>query len=119
MARINKELVAMNLLTCPTSKEAAEKSGISVPTLYRLKKDTAFQSVLQKVKDIFGETMHKAQGYCLESLEVLRTVMNDSTATDSSRVSAAKIILELGVALHEDEHIVQRLASMEKRLRDD
>lgn len=64
MARINKELVAMNLLTCPTSKEAAEKSGISVPTLYRLKKDTAFQSVLQKVKDnIFGETMHKAQGY--------------------------------------------------------
>lgn len=39
MARINKELVAMNLLTCPTSKEAAEKSGISVPTLYRLKKD--------------------------------------------------------------------------------
>lgn len=51
MARINKELVAMNLLTCPTSKEAAEKSGISVPTLYRLKKDTAFQNVLQEVKD--------------------------------------------------------------------
>lgn len=73
MARINKELVAMNLLTCPTSKEAAEKSGISVPTLYRLKKDTAFQSVLQKVKDnIFGETMHKAQGYCLESLANLK-----------------------------------------------
>lgn len=120
MARINKELVAMNLLTCPTSKEAAEKSGISVPTLYRLKKDAAFQSVLQEVKDsIFGETMHKAQGYCLESLEVLRTVMNDNTATESSRVSAAKTILELGVALHEDEHIVQRLASMEKRLQDD
>lgn len=76
--------------------------------------------MLQEVKDnIFGETMHKAQGYCLESLEVLRTVMNDNTATDSSRVSAAKTILELGVALHEDEHIVQRLASMEKRLQDD
>lgn len=55
----------------------------------------------------------------MESLEVLRTVMNDNTATDSSRVSAAKTILELGVALHEDEHIVQRLASMEKRLQDD
>ena len=120
MARINKELVAMNLLTCPTSKEAAEKSGISVAPLFRLKKDPAFLCVGQGVyASICGETMHKAQGYCLESLEVLRTVMNDSTATDSSRVSAAKIILELGVALHEDEHIVQRLASMEKRLRDD
>lgn len=120
MARINKELVAMNLLTCPTSKEAAEKSGISVPTLCRLKKKAGFQKVLQDTKEsLFRETMDKAQGYCLESLEVLRTVMNDSTATDSSRVSAAKAMLELGVALHEDEHIVQRLASMEKRLQDD
>ena len=103
MARINKELVAMNLLTCPTSKEAAEKSGISVPTLYRLKKDTAFQNVLQEVKDnIFGETMHKAQGYCLESLEVLRTVMNDNTI---------KFVVP--------DEADQRLASMEKRLQDD
>lgn len=45
MARINKELVAMNLLTCPTSKEAAEKSGISVPTLCRLKKKAARKAI--------------------------------------------------------------------------
>lgn len=120
MARINKELVAMNLLTCPTNKEAAEKSGVSITTLYRLKKDAEFQKVLQEVKNnIFCETMHKAQGYCLESLEVLRTLMNDKAATDSSRVSAAKTILELGVTLHEDENIIQRLAEMERQVLDD
>lgn len=120
MARINRELVALNLLTCSTRKEAAEKSGISVPTLYRLEKDNSFQELLHKVKNnIFLETMNKAQGYCLESLEVLRTVMNDKSATDSSKVSAAKAILELGVTLHEDEQIVQRLANIEKELQDD
>ncbi|WP_455505701.1 hypothetical protein [Gemmiger formicilis] len=119
MARINKELVALNLLTYPTNKEAAEKSGISITTLYRLKNDDEFQKVLQKVKNsIFQETMHKAQGYCLESLEVLREVAGDKNATDSSRVSAARTILELGVTLHEDENIIQRLAEMERRLLD-
>ena len=88
--------------------------------MYRLKKDAEFQKVLQEVKNnIFCETMHKAQGYCLESLEVLRTVMNDNTATDSSRVSAARTILELGVTLHEDENIIQRLAEMERQVLDD
>ena len=120
MARINKELVALNLLTYPTSKEAAEKSGISRATLYRLKKDVKFQEVLQEVKnDIFRETMQKAQGYCLESLEVLREVAKDKAATDSARVSAARTILELGVTLHEDENIIQKLADMERRLLDD
>lgn len=85
MARINKELVAMNLLTCPTSKEAAEKSGISVPTLYRLKKDTAFQSVLQKVKDnIFGETMHKAQGYFNSNGSSTESISSTSLRTCSN-----------------------------------
>lgn len=120
MARVNKEMVALNLLTCPTNKEAAEKSGVSIATLYRMRKDADFQGILQGVKDdIFRETMQKAQGYCLESLEVLRTVMNDESATDSSRVSAARTILELGVALHEDENIIQRLTDMERRVFDD
>ena len=75
MTRSNKELIALNLLTYPTSKEAAEKSGVSITTIYRLKKDKDFQEILQKVKNsIFQETMQKAQGYCLESLEVLREV---------------------------------------------
>lgn len=74
MARINKELVAMNLLTCPTSKEAAEKSGISVPTLCRLKKKADFQKVLQDTKEsLFRETMDKAQGYCSFCMMILES----------------------------------------------
>lgn len=117
MAKLNKEKVAVNLLTCSTLKEAAEKSGISEATLYRLRKNEAFQDVLKAVKnEIFNDAMQKAQGYTLESLEVLRKVMNDDGATDSSRVSAARTILEMGVTMFEDENIIQRLAELERRL---
>ena len=120
MTRNNKELIALNLLTYPSSKEAAEKSGVSITTIYRLKKDKDFQEILQKVKNsIFQETMQKAQGYCLESLEVLREVAKDKSATDSWGVSAARAILELGIALYENGNIIRRLDEMERRLTGD
>ena len=120
MSKINRERIAINLLTSPTIKEAAEKSGVSVTTVYRLKKEPEFQAILKVVKnDIFHEAMNKAQGYCLESLETLRSIMADDAATDSSRVSAARTLLELGVTMYEDENIIQRLKELEERLADD
>lgn len=117
MGKLNREKIALNLLTCPTIKEAAEKSGISITTMYRLKKQESFQQLLKEIKnDIFHEAMNKAQGYCLESLETLRNIMNNEGATDSSRVSAARAILELGLTMYEDENIIQRLNELERRL---
>lgn len=115
MAKLNKEKVAVNLLTCSTLKEAAEKSGISEATLYRLRKNEAFQDVLKAVKDsIFNDAMQKAQSYALESLEVLRTIMNDTAATDSSRVSAARTVLELGLQLRTTELVQQEIEELKK-----
>lgn len=115
MAKLNKETVALNLLTSPTMKEAAEKSGISEATLYRLRKNEAFQDVLKAVKDsIFNDAMQKAQSYALESLEVLRTIMNDTAATDSSRVSAARTVLELGLQLRTTELVQQEIEELKK-----
>ncbi len=120
MAKLNKEQIALNLLTCPTIKEAAEKSGVSVTTIFRLKRTDDFKTILKTVKDnMFNEAMNKAQGYCLESLEILRTIMNDKVATDSSRVSAARTLLELGVTMFENENIVQKLQDLERRLVND
>lgn len=117
MAKLNKEKIALNLLTYPTLKETAEKSGISEATLYRLRKDAGFQAILKSVKnEIFNDAMQKAQGYTLEALEVLRNVMKDEDATDSSRVSAARSILDIGITLFEDENIIQRLLELEGRL---
>lgn len=120
MAKLNKEQVAMNLLTSSSLNEAAEKSGVSLSTLYRLRKQPSFQKILNKVKgEILNDAMQKAQGYTLESLEVLRTIMKDAAATDSSRVAAARTILELGLNSAEQEMIIRKIEELERRMLDD
>jgi len=80
-----------------------------------LRKNEAFQDVLKAVKDsIFNDAMQKAQSYALESLEVLRTIMNDTAATDSSRVSAARTVLELGLQLRTTELVQQEIEELKK-----
>lgn len=114
----NKEVIAMNLLTSGSYQEAADKSAISINTLSRLRKDPEFQQVVQKVKkEMFQETMNKAQAASVKALEVLHTIMNDTGATDSSRVSAARTVLELGINCVEQEEIITKLEQLESRWR--
>lgn len=115
MAKLNKENIAVNLLTCKTLNEAAEKSGVSISTIYRLRKQPSFQKVINQVKDdMFKETIQKAQGYCLDMLEVLKTIANDNTATDSSRVSAARTVLELGLQSRNTELVQQEIEELKR-----
>ncbi|MCI3029767.1 hypothetical protein LMF32_12000 [Desemzia sp. C1] len=120
MAKLNKDEIAMNLLTSRTINEAADRSSVSTSTLYRLRKQASFQKILTRVKDeLFQETMKKAQSYALDSLEVLREVAVDEDANDSSRVSAARTIIDIGLAANEQEHIIHKLDDLERRLMDD
>lgn len=117
MAKLNHEKLALNLLTTSSIRDAAEKSNVAESTVYRLKNDPEFQKLLNEVKNkMFQETMQKSQGYCLEMLEVLREVALDTLSTDSSRVSAARSVIELGLSMYESESIIQRLQELERRL---
>lgn len=117
MAKLNKDNIAVCILTTSTYEEAAEKSGVSKSTLYRLRKDPEFQETINRIKnDMFQDTMKKAQVYSMESLEILRDIMRDSKATDSSRVSAARTILELGLNSAEQEQIINRIEEFERML---
>lgn len=119
MAKVNLENAAFHLLTSPTCAEAARRASVSESTLFRLKKKPEFQEVVNSIKkEMFSETMQKAQSYSLEMLEVLREIALDVKATDSSRVSAAKGILELGVQLRSMEEIEAKLIEIEKVVMD-
>lgn len=120
MAKLNHEKLALNLLTTASVRDAAKKSNVAESTVYRLKKDPEFQKLLNEIKNkMFQETIQKSQGYCLEMLEVLRAVALDQMATDSSRVSAARSVLELGLTMYETEEVIQRLQDLERRLQHD
>lgn len=119
MAKRNYERIALLVLTQPTLKMAAEKAGISYKTLTRYRKNPEFQAVLQAEKvAIFHDTMQKAQAYTMEALETLREIQNNSTLNESARVSAAKVILELGTQLHSVEAIEAELAELRKAVMD-
>ena len=106
---------AFHLLTSPTYSEAAKRANISESTLLRLRKKSEFQEVLNSLKKkMFSETMQKAQAYSKEMLEVLRTIALDEKATDSSRVSAAKGILEMGIQLRNMEEIEAKILAFER-----
>lgn len=119
MAKLNRENIAMCILTTSTYEDAAKKAGVSKSTLYRLRNDKEFQDIINQVKNsMFQDTMKKAQAYSMESLEVLRTIMNDRAATDSSRVSAARTILELGLNSAEQEMILSKIEELERMMTD-
>lgn len=120
MAKRNIEEIAVNLLTCATDKEAAEKSGISPATIKRLKKQEDFQAILTRGKnEMYGETMKRAQSYSAEALETLRAIYNNEAEKGSTRVSAARAILDFGVTMYTDENIIQRLDELERGLNGD
>lgn len=113
MNQDTREAFALNLLLCRTQKEAAEKSGISQSTATRLRKQEDFQKYLSGLKErIYSDTMKKAQALSLDALEALREIMVDGTCTDSSRVAAARFILELGMEAFTKEKIIEEIEAL-------
>lgn len=110
-----KEAFALNLLVCRTVKEAAEKTGISQSTATRLRRQESFQKCLSNLKEqIYADTMKKAQALSLDALETLRDIMQDAACTDSSRVAAARFLLELGMEAYTKEKILDEIESLKK-----
>lgn len=115
MSKPNREYIAMCILTTASYDQAAKKSGVSKTTLYRLRQEPEFQELIVKIKnDMFQDTLKKAQVYSMESLEVLKEIMHDTSATDSSRVAAARTILELGLNSAEQELILNKIEALER-----
>ena len=117
MTKEQKELLAVNLVTKRTVKEAAEASGVALSTVYRIKRTEAFQRMLNETKGmLFGEAMQKAQGMVLDSLNTLDEIRADPLCTDSARVASAKAIIELGKEMFDREVILKRLQEVEERM---
>lgn len=117
MTKEQKELLAVNLVTKRTVKEAAEASGIALSTVYRIKRTESFQKLLNETKGLlFREAMQKAQGLVLDSLKTLDEIRADPSCTDSARVASAKAIIELGKEMFDREVILKRLQEVEERM---
>ncbi len=99
-----------------TIENAANSAGISQATAYRRLKDPEFQEQLRKTKaDMVTRTAGMLTAAAGEAVKTLLALQKDSIPP-SSRLGAAKAILELGVHFRQSAELEKRMAEMESQL---
>jgi hypothetical protein len=112
-AKQERALVA--LLDCGETKQAAAAAGVGETTLWRWLQDAAFQSKYRMMRRQLVETaIAQLQSDCTVAARVLREVAEDKEAPASSRVAAAKAILDISVDAIELTDLQERVEMLEK-----
>lgn len=101
------------LLTERTIAQAAQKIGVSAPTVQRWLRDESFVAELRAVQaDLLQAatvTLATAQADSLKTLEDLR----DNSSSDTVRLGAARTLVELFFKFRENSDIEERLQALE------
>lgn len=109
----NKQRAIQALLTCRNKKEAAAAAGISERSLEYYLKDAEFQREYRKaVGQVIESTARQAQQAMSPALSVLQAIMQDAEESSSSKIAAARALLEYGLRLSEFNDIMRELQSI-------
>jgi ACT domain-containing protein len=112
------ETLVTALITSPSIDEALEKADVKRATYYRWRETPEFKELLLKTKrEVVSQAVTMLQGACSEAVEALREVIADRTAPTSSRVTAARVILEMSFKAVEIEDLSQRIENIEALLK--
>lgn len=99
-------------------KEAAEKTGVPVRTVYRwLQTDTAFTAALQAAESqLMDSAMRRLLTLQGDALDALQAVLLDVTTPPAVRVAAAGKVLDNSLKLYELRTMAARLTAVEQAL---
>jgi hypothetical protein len=106
------------LISQPTLGLAATHAGVTERTLYRwLAEDAAFKAeYLRLRREIVASATFALQKASNNAVNALVSVMNDPEAPASSRVQAAKVVLEMSLKALEVDDLEARIAALEGML---
>ena len=103
-----------SLMSFPTIQLAADNAGISSRTMHRLLVNPEFQQQYRASKrETLDAAISKLQQAAFNAVEVLVEVANQQDTNSSSRVSAARAIIETALKASAIEDIERRLAELE------
>jgi len=110
-----KEQAISALLLHATLSEAAAALAVDESTLRRwLREDTAFQTAYRDARRaVVQQAITQVQRATGEAVETLRNIMQDAEAPASSRVVAARVVLDMSLHTIEIEDLEQRVAALE------
>jgi phosphoenolpyruvate-protein kinase (PTS system EI component) len=112
-----QEQVIAALLRSPTISGAAEQSGISEATLFRWLQRPAFEEAYRRARQsAVDQAIAALQQATGQAVATLQEVQRDPDAPASSRVTAAKTVLEMALKLRESEELEARLSALEDKL---
>ncbi len=105
------------LVSGTSIESAAEGAGINPATIHRWMKDKPFSDQYRAMRrDVVSQATAALQAACNDAVSTLRTIANDSKAPASSRVSAARAILDTSIKAIEIEDLALRIEALEGAL---
>ena len=111
-----QELFLAALLTAPGIEAAAKQVDISATTAWRWMRTPAFQQQYRESKrEVVQHAVTLLQQFATTAVGTLASVMTDRTAPSSSRVAAARTVLELSLRGVELDDLLTRLEILEAR----
>ncbi|MBC7234247.1 MAG: hypothetical protein H5T69_00275 [Chloroflexi bacterium] len=113
----NQRRFVRALVTARSVREAAGMARISEPTAWRWLRLEVVRRALRETQDaLLGEATRHAAGLLSEALDTLADIMRCGYNSPSSRVAAAKAILECGLRYAELVGLAERVARLEESL---
>ncbi len=105
------------LLNHRTVGEAAEAVGVAQSTLFRYMTDEKFQSYFRDAKRrVVNQAITHIQQISGQAVEALKNIMTDENMPASSRVTAARTVLDISVKAVELENLTSRIEAIESVL---
>ena len=112
-----KEQAISALLSQPTLKAAAEVAGIGEKTLWRWLQNEDFQDAFMEVRrQLVQQVISNIQRSMSKAVNTLLEVMDDPDSPASSKVQAARSIIDVGLKGLELEDFELRLSRLEDHL---
>jgi hypothetical protein len=110
-----RERAVLAILENPSIDKAAETVGVHPSTLWRWLKEPEFQQELRQARQqCFWQATNGLQRVAPAAVTVLYRVMADTDAPPSSRVQAAKGVLDQCRKSIEADDLVQRVEALER-----
>jgi hypothetical protein len=116
--RHNADDQLLLLLACgATLESAARQAGVSLRTANRRAGDAEFQRKITALRwDMVQRAVGMVTAAMAESVRTLIVLQKEMVPSSSSRLGAARTMLEIGMKLREQNDLEERLAAIEERL---
>ena len=113
-----QERAIVALLSHSTIKSAAKAVGVDDTTLWRWLQDKDFHAAYMTIRrESVSLSIARLQQSTMEAVNTLKAIAKNKKAPSSSRVMAAKAIIEYSIKAVEIEDLAVRLAEVEATLK--